>query len=116
MRLRRAIELEAMPIETPCKLRITREDSGIGDVFERKPVVSQRGVCAPETIVAAETRESRIDAHPCPCGDEQAVGFAYPCRCLREFSFIVHSSSRLCMVEGPLRLPALRDGKKRGAP
>lgn len=54
MRHGRAIEREAVTIESPAQARIARKARGVGDVLERKSIVAQCRVCTPEPFRSTE--------------------------------------------------------------
>jgi len=73
-----AVQLQAVSVEAPRKLRVLRKRSGVCHVLERETLTPKRGVRSPETILTAEIWKARINAHTSAGGDEQTVGFSQP--------------------------------------
>lgn len=63
MRNGRAIEREAVTIESPVQARIARQPRGVGDVHERISMMAQRRVCTPEAFRSAEVGQPGIHHH-----------------------------------------------------
>jgi hypothetical protein len=68
-----AIEVLAVPVETPGKVRVLPEPRGVREVREGEPQLLVRRIGLPEAMVPAKIGEPGV-AHPRPGGDQQRRG------------------------------------------
>ena len=74
MRLRRAVQLQAMAVEAPGPRRMVVEGVRAGDAGEVDPLPGQCRVGVPEPGGAPEVRQARIHAHACARCNDQRIG------------------------------------------
>jgi len=74
MRLRFTIQLEAMPVKTPCSLRVGAEGFGAGNAVEINLRPPKRWVRLPKSVFASKVGQPGIDAYSRACGHYQRVG------------------------------------------
>ena len=99
MRTGRAIEREAVTIESPAQTRIARKACGVGDVLKRKSIVAQRRVCTLEAFRSPEVGQPGIHPHAGARSDEKAIRIANPRGRLSDCNFAFHPLPRLrCLV------------------
>jgi hypothetical protein len=70
------IQVQAMPIEAPGKLRLQPKGERRGHLGETHARSRECGVGFPESVVAAEIRQAGIDAHAGAGGDDHSVALA----------------------------------------
>jgi hypothetical protein len=73
-----AVQLQAVSVEAPRKLRVLRKPNRVCHVLEREALMPKRGVRSPETFLTAEIRKARVDAHTGASCDEQTICFSQP--------------------------------------
>jgi hypothetical protein len=73
VRHRVPVQFLALPIESPCQTGNSREGFRIGDFEKIDPLLFQRRISFPETIVAAKVGHPRIDVDSYAGADQNAV-------------------------------------------
>jgi hypothetical protein len=94
VRLRSAIQVQAMSIETPGQRRIVSKPAwiGQGDKIEAEFLVRRIGL--PKALIAPEVRQTRIDSHAGAGADQESL--SAPDRFHRTLhSIFVHFKSQL---------------------
>jgi hypothetical protein len=68
-----SVEVHAVTVEAPGHRRVGVEPGRVGHLRERQAEVGVGRVRLPESLVAAEVGQARIDAHAGPCAEDQRV-------------------------------------------